>query len=53
MLMLVVSPAPFAHLNPRAVMLVHGNEANIKAFQPLLREALGGSIPIDAPANGT
>jgi hypothetical protein len=40
-------------LNPRAVMLVHGNEAKNKAFQPLLREALGGSIPIYAPANGT
>jgi integrator complex subunit 11 len=31
-------------LNPRAVMLVHGNEAK-KAFQPLLSEALGGGIP--------
>jgi integrator complex subunit 11 len=40
-------------LNPRAVMLVHGHEENIKAFQPLLREALGASIPIYAPANGT
>jgi Zn-dependent metallo-hydrolase RNA specificity domain len=40
-------------LNPRAVMLVHGNEAKNKSFQPLLREALGGSIPIYAPANGT
>jgi Zn-dependent metallo-hydrolase RNA specificity domain len=39
--------------NSRAVMLVHGNEAKIKAFQPLLREALGGSIPIYAPANLT
>jgi Zn-dependent metallo-hydrolase RNA specificity domain len=40
-------------LYPRAVMLVHGNEARIQAFQPLLREALGGSILIYAPANGT
>jgi integrator complex subunit 11 len=28
-------------LNPRSIMLVHGNEAKIKEFQPLLREALG------------
>jgi Cft2 family RNA processing exonuclease len=35
-------------LNQRVVMLVHGIEAKIKAFQPLLREALGGSIPIYA-----
>jgi integrator complex subunit 11 len=41
-----------SRLNPRAVMLVHENEAKMKAFQPLLREALGGSIPIYAPANG-
>jgi Cft2 family RNA processing exonuclease len=39
-------------LNLRAVMLVDRNEAKIKAFQPLLREALCDSIPIYAPANG-
>jgi integrator complex subunit 11 len=35
------------------VMLVHGNEAKIKAFQPVLFEALGESVPVHAPANGT
>jgi integrator complex subunit 11 len=40
-------------LEPRVVMLVHGNEAKIKAFQPILFEALGASVPVYAPANGT
>jgi integrator complex subunit 11 len=39
-------------LRPRSVMLVHGDESKIKAFQPHLRAALGSDIPIHAPGNG-
>jgi integrator complex subunit 11 len=39
-------------LRPRAVMLVHGDESKIKAFQLHLRVALGGDITIYAPGNG-
>lgn len=39
-------------LAPRAVMLCHGEEKKILAYAPRLRKALGGHIPVHAPANG-
>lgn len=39
-------------LRPRAVILVHGEESKIAAFEPRLRKALEGQVRVFAPANG-
>jgi integrator complex subunit 11 len=39
-------------LRPREVMLVHGDESKIAVFRPQLQLALGGEIPVHAPACG-